>query len=91
MLGGLNDTPEDAKRLVKLIHDIPCKVNLIPFNEHDGCSFKAPTQESVDKLHKFLLDRNFTVITRSSRGSDISAACGQLKGKLDKELKTARQ
>lgn len=85
MLGGLNDTSEDAKRLVKLIHDIPCKVNLIPFNEHDACSFKSPTQESVDRLHKFLLDRNFTVITRSSRGSDISAACGQLKGKLDKE------
>lgn len=86
MLGGLNDTPEDAKRLVKLIHDIPCKINLIPFNEHDACSFKAPTQESIDRMHKFLLDRNFTVITRSSRGSDISAACGQLKGKLDKEL-----
>ncbi len=84
MLGGLNDTLEDAKRLLRLISDIPNKVNLIPFNEHEGCDFKAPTRAAVDAFHKYLIDRNVTVITRDSRGGDISAACGQLKGKLRK-------
>ncbi|HJV67136.1 MAG TPA: 23S rRNA (adenine(2503)-C(2))-methyltransferase RlmN [Geomonas sp.] len=88
MIRDLNDTLEDAKRLVRLISNIPSKVNLIPFNEHEGCEFKSPTQETIDRFHKFLLDKNVTVITRSSRGGDISAACGQLKGKLDRQRGT---
>ena len=84
MLGGLNDTLEDAKRLLRLTSDIPNKVNLIPFNEHEGCDFKAPARTAVDAFHKYLIDRHVTVITRDSRGGDISAACGQLKGRLKK-------
>ncbi|MDA8428671.1 MAG: 23S rRNA (adenine(2503)-C(2))-methyltransferase RlmN [Geobacteraceae bacterium] len=84
MLGGINDSLEDAKRLLRLISDIPNKVNLIPFNEHEGCDFKAPTQAAIDTFHSYLIDRHVTVITRDSRGSDISAACGQLKGRLQK-------
>lgn len=85
MLGGINDSVEDAKRLLKLISDIPNKVNLIPFNEHEGCDFKSPTKRAIDAFHKYLIDRYVTVITRDSRGGDISAACGQLKGKLDRK------
>ncbi|HIJ87805.1 MAG TPA: 23S rRNA (adenine(2503)-C(2))-methyltransferase RlmN [Desulfuromonadales bacterium] len=85
MLGGVNDSLDDAKRLLRLISDIPNKVNLIPFNEHDGCGFKAPSQKAIDAFHKYLIDRHVTVITRDSRGGDISAACGQLKGKLEKK------
>jgi 23S rRNA (adenine2503-C2)-methyltransferase len=84
MLGGVNDSLEDAKRLLRLISDIPNKVNLIPFNEHEGCEFKAPTRAAIDAFHKYLIDRHVTVITRDSRGGDISAACGQLKGRLQK-------
>ena len=84
MMGGGNDSLEDAKRLLRLISDIPNKVNLIPFNEHEGCGFKAPTQSAIDAFHSYLIDRHVTVITRDSRGSDISAACGQLKGRLQK-------
>jgi 23S rRNA (adenine2503-C2)-methyltransferase len=83
LLGGVNDTLDDAKRLVRLLSDIPSKINLIPFNEHEGCSFRSPSQDAIDRFHRYLLDKHFTVITRSSRGADISAACGQLKGKLD--------
>ena len=86
MIRGLNDSLEDAKRLVRLLSDIPSKINLIPFNEHEGSSFRSPTQDAVDRFHKYLLDKYFTVITRSSRGSDISAACGQLKGTLDRSV-----
>lgn len=88
MLGGINDTLEDAKRLLRLTSDIPNKVNLIPFNEHEGCGFKAPTVAAVDAFHKYLIDRHVTVITRDSRGGDISAACGQLKGRLEKQGKS---
>jgi 23S rRNA (adenine2503-C2)-methyltransferase len=84
MMGGVNDSLEDAKRLLRLISDIPNKVNLIPFNEHEGCDFKAPSQATIDAFHTYLIDRHVTVITRDSRGGDISAACGQLKGKLEK-------
>lgn len=85
MLGGINDTLQDAKRLLRLTSDIPNKVNLIPFNEHEGCDFKAPTKAAIDAFHKYLIDHNVTVITRDSRGGDISAACGQLKGKHGRE------
>ncbi|MFZ4858779.1 MAG: 23S rRNA (adenine(2503)-C(2))-methyltransferase RlmN [Desulfuromonadaceae bacterium] len=85
MMGGVNDSLDDAKRLLRLISDIPNKVNLIPFNEHEGCEFRAPTRKAVDAFHKYLIDRHVTVITRDSRGGDISAACGQLKGKLEKQ------
>ena len=86
MIRGLNDSLDDAKRLVRLISTFPSKVNLIPFNEHEGCGFRTPTQDSIDRFHKLLLDKNVTVITRSSRGGDISAACGQLKGRLDEAV-----
>ena len=85
MLGGLNDSLDDAKRLVRLLSDIPSKINLIPFNPHEGADFVPPTQSSLDAFHRYLLDRHFTVITRSSRGDDISAACGQLKGRISRE------
>jgi len=82
MIRGVNDTLDDAKRLLRLISDIPNKVNLIPYNEHEGAPFRAPTQEAIDAFHRYLIDRHVTVITRQSRGGDISAACGQLKGRL---------
>jgi 23S rRNA (adenine2503-C2)-methyltransferase len=85
MIGGLNDTLEDAKRLLRLTSDIPNKVNLIPFNEHEGCDFTSPTRAAIDAFHKYLIDRDVCVITRDSRGGDISAACGQLKGRMEKK------
>jgi len=84
MIRGINDTLEDARRLVKLLKGIPSKINLIPFNEYEGSAYGTPEQASIDAFHRYLLDRNLTVITRASRGRDISAACGQLRAKLEK-------
>jgi 23S rRNA (adenine2503-C2)-methyltransferase len=84
MIRGINDTLEDAKRLARLLANIPAKVNLIPFNEHEECSLRKSDQVSIDRFHRYLLDKHITVITRASRGDDISAACGQLRGRLDK-------
>ncbi len=84
MIRVINDSLEDARRLVRLIANIPSKVNLIPFNEHEGSSLRKSEQESIDRFHRYLLDKHVTVITRASRGGDISAACGQLRGRLEK-------
>jgi len=79
MLSGVNDTMDDAKRLTKLLATVPCKINLIPFNEFPGSEFKRPRDEWVRSFQKYLLDRGFQTNIRTSRGRDILGACGQLK------------
>ena len=71
----------DARKLVKLLHHIRSKVNLIPFNEHPGSRFERPSPEAIDEFQQILLDANMTVIIRHSKGQDIGAACGQLRGR----------
>lgn len=82
LLKGINDSLEDAARLVSLLKGIPSKVNLIPFNEFEGTQYKRPDRKAIDAFHNYLLDKHITAITRSSKGDDISAACGQLRGEL---------
>ena len=79
LLKDFNDSIEDAARVAKLTRGIPSKINLIPFNEHSGSEFKRPTDETVKKFQKYLLDRHITATVRISRGRDILAACGQLR------------
>jgi 23S rRNA (adenine2503-C2)-methyltransferase len=78
MLKDLNDTPEDARRLVKLLHGIKAKVNLLPLNEAAGIPFDRPSDERVNRFAQILADHHITVSVRKSRGRDIRAACGQL-------------
>jgi 23S rRNA (adenine2503-C2)-methyltransferase len=78
LLDGVNDTPEDARRLVKLLSGIKAKVNLLPLNEAPGIPYKRPSDERVNAFAKILADRGLTVSVRKSRGRDIRAACGQL-------------
>ena len=74
----MNDTPEDARRLVKLLGNIRCKVNLIPLNEAAGIAFERPSDARVDTFATILAMAGVTVSVRKSRGRDIRAACGQL-------------
>ena len=78
MLAGVNDTPDDARRLAKLLQGIKSKVNLIPLNPAPGIPFERPSDERVDRFAQILADRYLTVSVRKSRGRDIRAACGQL-------------
>ena len=78
MLAGINDTPEDARRLAKLLSGIKAKVNLIPLNPAPGIPYQRPSDERVDRFAQILADRQMTVSVRKSRGQDIRAACGQL-------------
>ena len=78
MLDTVNDSPEDARRLVKLLSGIKAKVNLIPLNPAPGIPYDRPSDERVDRFAQILADRYITVSVRKSRGRDIRAACGQL-------------
>ncbi len=84
MLKGVNDSLEDARRLVKLIKGIPVKVNLIPFNSYPGAPFQPTPREDIEKFQKVLWDHNIAAFIRDSRGQDISAACGMLRTKEKK-------
>jgi 23S rRNA (adenine2503-C2)-methyltransferase len=78
MLNGVNDTPEDARRLVRLLHGIRGKVNLLPLNEAAGIPFERPSDARVNAFARILAEHGATVSVRKSRGRDIRAACGQL-------------
>ncbi len=78
LLAGVNDTDADATRLVKLLHDLRVKVNLIPLNEVPGIPFSRPSDQRVDRFARRLALARLTVSVRTSRGRDIRAACGQL-------------
>ncbi len=79
LLDGVNDSPEDAVRVAKLLKGIRCKINLIPFNEFPGAPYKRPSDESVLRFQEILTNHNYSVFIRKSRGRDILAACGQLR------------
>ena len=78
MLSGVNDSPEDAHRLAKLLAGVKSKVNLIPLNAAAGIPFERPSDEAIDRFAGILADHQLTVSVRKSRGRDIRAACGQL-------------
>jgi 23S rRNA (adenine2503-C2)-methyltransferase len=84
LVDGINDSPQDAKKLVKILRGIPSKVNLIPLNEAPGIPFKRPSEEKVRAFQDILMKGGFTAIVRASKGVEISAACGQLQGKSSK-------
>ena len=78
LLAGVNDRPEDARRLAKLLAGVKSKVNLIPLNAAPGIPFERPSDVAIDAFARILADRGLIVSVRKSRGRDIRAACGQL-------------
>jgi 23S rRNA (adenine2503-C2)-methyltransferase len=79
MLNGVNDSPADARALVRLLRDIPAKVNLIPFNPWPGAPYTCSTPAAMDAFAAILMDAHLASPIRQPRGQDIMAACGQLK------------
>ena len=78
LLKDVNDSSHDAQRLAKLLRPIKSKINLIPFNSHAGCPYHRPSEDTILRFQEILIDKNYTVMIRRSKGQDISAACGQL-------------
>lgn len=82
LLAGVNDQPEHARALVALLRDIPCKINLIPFNPFPGAPFARPSGNAVHDFEQRLTAAGFVTLIRRTRGDDIDAACGQLVGQV---------
>ncbi|HQG13706.1 MAG: Dual-specificity RNA methyltransferase RlmN [bacterium ADurb.Bin270] len=78
MLGGVNDSESDAKRLVSLLKGVDAKINLIPFNPFEGSQFRSPDSSTVEWWSEYLYNCGIQTNIRASRGRDIMAACGQL-------------
>jgi len=79
LLEGVNDAPEDAQRLARLLRNVPAKVNLIPFNDWPAADFRRPPLARILAFQSILLEAGITTTVRWSKGEDIGAACGQLK------------
>lgn len=84
LLKGINDSDHDARELARKLDGIPCKINLLPYNESPALPYESSGMARLLAFQKILLDAHFTVFIRNSRGSDISAACGQLATKHPK-------
>jgi 23S rRNA (adenine2503-C2)-methyltransferase len=78
LLKGVTDSLEDARRLAAFAHGFPAKVNLIPFNPHEGSGFEPPDESRIGALCRLLSDAGLPVSVRRSRGQDVAGACGQL-------------
>ncbi len=83
LIKDLNDSVADAEIMAERLRGIPCKINLLPYNETRDISYQRPSDKQVEFFQKTLWKAGYTVLVRSSRGSDISAACGQLAGKIN--------
>jgi 23S rRNA (adenine2503-C2)-methyltransferase len=86
LIKGVNDRPEDAKKITRLLSGLRVKINLIPFNECPGLDLKTPDMESILAFQEVLTNNKFTAIIRKSKGRDISAACGQLRGETTPKI-----
>jgi 23S rRNA (adenine2503-C2)-methyltransferase len=80
MLAGVNDSLEHARELAALIADLPCKLNLIPFNPYPHALYRCSSQQAIDRFRDYTAGKGIVTITRRARGEDIDAACGQLVG-----------
>ena len=91
MLKDVNDTDEDARRLIKLIKGIPAKINLIPFNEWPGSPYERSDWDRIQKFADIIYKAGYASPIRTPRGEDIMAACGQLKSATERARKTRAQ
>ncbi len=91
LIDGLNDQKKHARELIRLLADVPCKINLIPYNPIPFSKYKRSKSDVVDAFQSSLQNAGFNVIVRRTRGEDIDAACGQLAGKItDRTPRNAR-
>ena len=82
MIGGVNDEIRDAQRLLRILRNIPSKINLIPYNEHPQLPYRRPCDEKIEAFFSVLMESHHTVVIRKSRGQKILGGCGQLSGSL---------
>ena len=91
MLAGVNDQPEHARELVRLLKGIPTLMNLIPFNPFEGSGYSTSSGNAVSRFSRVLHDAGITTVVRKTRGEDIDAACGQLAGRIEDKSRRHRR
>ncbi len=91
MLDGINDKPEHARELIKLLKDIPTLMNLIPFNPFEGSGYRTSSRNAIVRFSEILHNAGMTTVIRKTRGDDIDAACGQLAGKIEDKSRRHRR
>ena len=91
MLDGINDQPEHARELIKLLKGIPTLMNLIPFNPFAGSGYNTSSKKAVLRFSEILHKAGMTTVVRKTRGEDIDAACGQLAGKIEDKSRRHRR
>ena len=83
LIDGVNDKAEHAHELAALLRDVPCKINLIPFNPFAGVPYKKVSSQNLKRFQNILIEAGYITTVRSTRGDDIAAACGQLAGEVN--------
>ena len=86
LIKDVNDSAEHAKSLTKLLSQISCKINLIPFNSFDGSDYERPSNNKINAFKSYLADKGYITTLRTTRGDGVDAACGQLVGNLSKSV-----
>jgi 23S rRNA (adenine2503-C2)-methyltransferase len=87
MLDGVNDSVQQAHELVRLVRDVPCKFNLIPFNPFPQSNYKRSKPDAIQRFREVLMRADRVTTIRKTRGDDIAAACGQLAGQVQDRTK----
>lgn len=91
MLASVNDREQDARELIRLVRDVPCKFNLIPFNPFPQSPYRRSDMETVKRFRDILMQADIVTTIRKVRGDDIAAACGQLAGQVQDKTKRTTQ
>ena len=91
LIDGVNDHPEQARKLVKLLRTVPSKLNLIPFNPFPGTQYRCSSQEKITRFQEIVMQGGLIATVRKTRGEDIDAACGQLVGKVQDRTKRSER
>jgi len=91
LIDGVNDHPEHARKLVKLLRTVPSKLNLIPFNPFPGTLYRCSSQDRINQFQEIVMQGGLFAMVRKTRGEDIDAACGQLVGKVQDRTKRSER
>jgi 23S rRNA (adenine2503-C2)-methyltransferase len=91
MIRGVNDSPEHARELLRILRNVPSKMNLIPFNPFPGSDYQSPSLTTINRFRDILMQGGLITVTRKTRGDDIAAACGQLVGEVQDRTRRSRR
>ena len=91
LIDGVNDRPQDARELAQLLADVPCKINLIPFNPFSLSNYRRSKSAAIQQFRDILMKKGHTVTIRTTRGDDIDAACGQLAGAVNDRTRRSQR